>query len=79
ELMIARIAPLTNSLRVGSGGVLLPQNSPFKVAETFRHLEALYPNRIDLGVGRSTGGTTKTLLALSDGVKKSLTDFIIQL
>lgn len=51
EIMIARIAAQTNTIRVGSGGVLLPQYSSFKVAETFRQLEALYPNRIDLGVG----------------------------
>ncbi len=79
EIMIARIAAQTNTIRVGSGGVLLPQYSPFKVAETFRQLEALYPNRIDLGVGRSPGGTTKTRLALTDGVKKSLTEFNRQL
>ncbi|MDY7433114.1 LLM class flavin-dependent oxidoreductase [Bacillus sp. V26] len=79
EIMIARIAAHTNKIRVGSGGVLLPQYSPFKVAETFRQLEALYPNRIDLGLGRSPGGTTKTRLALTDGIKKSLTDFNRQL
>ncbi|KAA6448943.1 LLM class flavin-dependent oxidoreductase [Bacillus atrophaeus] len=79
EIMIAHIAAHTTTIRVGSGGVLLPQYSPYKVAETFRQLEALYPNRIDLGVGRSPGGTTKTRLALTDGVKKSLTDFNRQL
>ncbi|MDG3075462.1 LLM class flavin-dependent oxidoreductase [Bacillus halotolerans] len=79
EIMIARIAAHTKKIRVGSGGVLLPQYSPFKVAETFRQLEALYPNRIDLGLGRSPGGTTKTRLALTDGIKKSLTDFNRQL
>lgn len=79
EIMIARIAAHTSTIRVGSGGVLLPQYSPFKVAETFRQLEALYPNRIDLGVGRSPGGTTKTRLALTDGVKKRLTEFNRQL
>ncbi|WP_350255015.1 LLM class flavin-dependent oxidoreductase [Bacillus halotolerans] len=79
EIMIARIAAHTNKIRIGSGGVLLPQYSPFKVAETFRQLEALYPNRIDLGLGRSPGGTTKTRLALTDGIKKSLTDFNRQL
>ena len=40
-------------MRVGSGGVMLPHYSPYKVAENFRVLEALYPNRIDLGVGRA--------------------------
>ncbi|RJS55025.1 LLM class flavin-dependent oxidoreductase [Bacillus subtilis] len=79
EIMIARIAAHTSTIRVGSGGVLLPQYSPYKVAETFRQLEALYPNRIDLGVGRSPGGTAKTRLALTDGVTKSLTEFNRQL
>ncbi|KXZ23383.1 LLM class flavin-dependent oxidoreductase [Bacillus nakamurai] len=79
EIMMAHIAACTKSIRVGSGGVLLPQYSPYKVAETFRQLEALYPNRIDLGVGRSPGGTTKTRLALTDGVKKSMTEFNRQL
>lgn len=79
EIMIAHTAAATTSIRVGSGGVLLPQYSPYKVAETFRQLEALHPNRIDLGVGRSPGGTTKIRLALTDGVKKSMTEFNRQL
>ena len=79
EILIAHIAAKTSNIRVGSGGVLLPQYSPFKVAETFRQLEALYPGRIDLGLGRSPGGTAKTRLALTDGVKKSLHDFPRQL
>jgi luciferase family oxidoreductase group 1 len=55
EILIARIAAETTGIRVGSGGVLLPHYSPFKVAETFRMLHALYPQRIDLGVGRGPG------------------------
>ncbi|MGG3623528.1 LLM class flavin-dependent oxidoreductase [Bacillus gobiensis] len=79
EVMIAHTAANTSSIRIGSGGVLLPQYSPLKVAENFRQLEALYPGRIDLGIGRSPGGTTKTRLALTDGIKKSLTEFPRQL
>lgn len=79
EILIAHTAANTASIRVGSGGVLLPQYSPLKVAENFRQLEALYPGRIDLGIGRSPGGTTKTRLALTDGIKKSLTEFPRQL
>ncbi|MCY8559226.1 LLM class flavin-dependent oxidoreductase [Bacillus haynesii] len=79
EIMIAHIAAKTANIRVGSGGVLLPQYSPFKVAENFRQLEALYPRRIDLGIGRSPGGTTKTRLALTDGIHKSLDEFPRQL
>lgn len=55
EVMIARVAAETSHIRVGSGAVLLPHYSPLKVAETFRVLQALYPGRIDLGVGRAPG------------------------
>ena len=53
EILISHIAAKTERMRVGSGGVMLPHYSPYKVAENFRVLEALYPNRIDLGVGRA--------------------------
>ncbi|MFQ3543094.1 LLM class flavin-dependent oxidoreductase [Halobacillus rhizosphaerae] len=75
EVLISRIASLTQSIRVGSGGVLLPQYSPLKVAENFKMLEALFPDRIDLGLGRSPGGGRKTRLALTDGIEKSLSSF----
>lgn len=55
EALIGPIAATTARLRVGSGGVMLPHYSPFKVAETFSVLGALYPGRIDLGVGRTDG------------------------
>ncbi|WP_175615984.1 LLM class flavin-dependent oxidoreductase [Piscibacillus halophilus] len=72
EIMIGQIASQTNRIRVGSGGVLLPQYSPLKVAENFNMLAAFYPSRIDLGVGRSPGGPESVRLALTDGQKKSL-------
>lgn len=75
EILISSIAAQTNRIRVGSGGVLLPQYSPFKIAEDFNVLEALYPNRIDLGIGRSPGGSAPTRLALTDGIRKSLNEF----
>ncbi|QAS50866.1 LLM class flavin-dependent oxidoreductase [Halobacillus litoralis] len=75
EILIGQIAAATNRIRVGSGGVLLPQYSPLKVAENFRMLEAFYPGRIDLGLGRSPGGGKKTRLALTDGQEKSLSAF----
>jgi luciferase family oxidoreductase group 1 len=53
ELMIARIASVTSSIRVGSGTVLLNHYSPFKVAEVFATLHAMFPGRIDLGIGRA--------------------------
>lgn len=55
EMFMMHIADSTKSIRVGSGGVMLPHYSPYKVAENFRMLEAFHPNRIDLGVGNSLG------------------------
>ncbi|MGR9050017.1 LLM class flavin-dependent oxidoreductase [Halobacillus faecis] len=75
EILISKIAQATTSIRVGSGGVLLPQYSPLKVAENFRMLEAMFPGRMDLGVGRSPGGGPKTRLALTDGIEKPLSSF----
>lgn len=53
EMLMMHLATSTKSIRIGSGGVMLPHYSPYKVAENFRLLEALHPNRIDLGIGRS--------------------------
>ncbi|ULT55036.1 LLM class flavin-dependent oxidoreductase [Neobacillus drentensis] len=75
EILISHIASMTRKIRVGSGGVLLPQYSPYKLAENFKVLEALFPNRIDLGIGRSPGGSATTRLALTDGLRKSLNEF----
>jgi len=60
EILIARLAAETNTIRLGSGGIMLPNHSAIKVAENFRLLEALYPNRIDLGIGRAPGGDRLT-------------------
>ena len=67
EILVARIAAVTSTLRVGTGGILLPHYSPLKVAEQFRMLEALYPGRIDLGVGRAPGGDRATAMAMGEG------------
>lgn len=56
EILLARIGAETSRIRIGSGGIMLPHYSPFKVAEVFRLLDALYPGRIDLGIGRAPGG-----------------------
>lgn len=64
DIMIGQIARETQYLRVGSGGVMLPNHAPFKVAESFKLLEALYPDRIDLGIGRAPGTDMRTALAL---------------
>ena len=67
EILVARVASATSRIRVGTGGVLLPYYSPLKIAEQFRMLEALFPGRIDLGLGRAPGGDPRTALALMDG------------
>jgi luciferase family oxidoreductase group 1 len=64
EALIGPIASATEHLRVGSGGVMLPHYSPFKVAETFSVLAGLYPGRIDVAVGRANGTDPLTALAL---------------
>jgi len=64
EIMIGQIAARTRNLRVGSGGVMLPNHAPLMVAERFKVLEALFPGRIDLGIGRAPGTDPVTSLAL---------------
>ncbi|HTJ57514.1 MAG TPA: LLM class flavin-dependent oxidoreductase [Devosiaceae bacterium] len=64
DILIASAAAHTSRIRVGSGGVMLPNHVPLRVAEDFRTLAALYPNRIDLGIGRAGGTDSRTLNAL---------------
>jgi luciferase family oxidoreductase group 1 len=64
EVMIAAIASTTTRMRIGSGGVMLPHYSPLKVAETFSILSALFPDRVDLGIGRAPGSDHSTAFAL---------------
>jgi luciferase family oxidoreductase group 1 len=64
EVLIAAIGSVTRRIRIGSGGVMLPHYSPLKVAETFSILSALYPDRIDLGIGRAPGTDQSTAFAL---------------
>jgi luciferase family oxidoreductase group 1 len=64
EIMIGRIAAATRTIRVGSGGIMLPNHAPLMVAERFRMLEALFPGRIDLGLGRAPGTDGLTAMAL---------------
>ena len=64
EIMIGHVAGATRHLRVGSGGIMLPNHTPLKVAETFKMLDALHPGRIDLGIGRAPGTDSRTALAL---------------
>jgi luciferase family oxidoreductase group 1 len=64
EVLLARIGGETQRIRIGSGGIMLPHYSAFKVAEVFRTLHALYPGRVDLGLGRAPGGGPTEMLAL---------------
>jgi luciferase family oxidoreductase group 1 len=64
EVLITQVAAVTSRIRVGSGGVMLPNHAPLMVAERFKVLEALYPGRIDLGLGRAPGTDPATSYAL---------------
>lgn len=64
SVVIGHIASHTNTIRVGAGGIMLPNHSPLVIAEQFGTLESLYPNRIDLGLGRAPGTDQLTLRAL---------------
>jgi len=64
DIMIGQIAAATDHIRVGSGGVMLPNHAPLMVAERFKTLEALFPGRIDLGLGRAPGTDPITSIAL---------------
>lgn len=64
EILIAHVAAGTERIRVGSGGIMLPNHVPLKLAESFHTLEALHPGRIDLGIGRAPGTDRTTMRAL---------------
>jgi luciferase family oxidoreductase group 1 len=74
EALIGPIAAATEAIRVGSGGVMLPHYSPLKVAETFTILAALYPGRIDLGLGRAAGTDPLTTFALQRDRRQAAPD-----
>src|SRR5713101_3977517 len=74
-VLIGHIAAATETIRVGSGGVMLPNHSPLVVAEQFGTLEAIYPGRIDLGLGRAPGGDFQTMRALRRGLAQDGDDF----
>ena len=65
EVIMAAIAQATETIRIGSAGIMLPHYSPYKVAEQFRILDAIAPGRIDLGLGRAPGSDGKTAMALN--------------
>ena len=80
EVLLAAIGAATRTLRIGSGGIMLPHYSPLKVAETFSLLSGLYPGRVDLGLGRAPGSDGRTAYALQrDRRQQSPNDFPNQL
>jgi luciferase family oxidoreductase group 1 len=74
EVLVGPIASATQRIRVGSGGVMLPHYSPFKVAESFSLLAGLYPGRIDLGIGRAAGTDPLTTYALQRDRRQAAPD-----
>jgi luciferase family oxidoreductase group 1 len=78
-ILIARLAAETKQIRLGSGGIMLPNHSTLKVAEDFRLLEALYPGRIDLGLGRAPGGDRITAQLLNPSNTFDPQEYINQL
>ncbi len=74
EVLLARMGAETKRIRIGSGGIMLPHYTPLKVAECFRTLHALYPGRVDLGIGRAPGGGPVESLALLRNRKTRMQD-----
>src|SRR6202166_2798353 len=74
-VLIGHVAGATKTIRVGSGGVMLPNHAPLVVAEQFGTLEAMYPGRIDLGLGRAPGSDAQTMRALRRDLHQSGDDF----
>ncbi|TDF94461.1 LLM class flavin-dependent oxidoreductase [Paenibacillus piri] len=79
SLIIAHVAASTSTIRVGSGGIMLPNHAPLVIAEQFGTLETLYPGRIDLGLGRAPGSDQPAMRALRRGLGSDGSDFPEQL
>ncbi|MET4081320.1 luciferase family oxidoreductase group 1 [Pedobacter sp. UYP30] len=79
EVLIAHLANHTSKMRIGSGGIMLPNHNALKVAESFRLLECLHPGRIDLGMGRAPGTDRITASMLNPSNTFNERDFVIQL
>ncbi len=73
EILISALASNTNKIRIGSGGVLISHYSPLKIAEQFNMLQTLYPDRIDLGIGRAPGGDVNIIKAMRTKNEDSFT------
>ncbi len=74
-ILIGHVAAATKTMRIGSGGIMLPNHAPLVVAEQFGTLEAIYPGRIDLGLGRAPGGDFATMQALRRDLAQNGDDF----
>ena len=79
EVLMVKLADATNAIRIGSGGIMLPNHSALKVVENFRMLEVLFPNRIDLGIGRAPGTDQITSLILNPSNDFSEASYLQQL
>ncbi|MCE7064719.1 LLM class flavin-dependent oxidoreductase [Dyadobacter sp. CY326] len=79
EVLMVKIADATSHIRVGSGGIMLPNHSALKVAENFRMLETLFPGRIDLGMGRAPGTDRVTSSVLNPSNDFSESSYLRQL
>lgn len=75
EVLLGAIGAATQSIRIGSGGVMLPHYSPYKVAENFSVLGNLYTGRVDLGIGRAPGAELATAVALAGGHRPRFEEF----
>lgn len=79
EILIGSAAAATRNIRVGSGGVMLLNHAPLRIAEAYRTLEALYPGRIDLGIGRAPGGDGYAMRALRSGGGEDFSAYLAEL
>jgi luciferase family oxidoreductase group 1 len=79
EILIGSAAAATTGLRVGSGGVMLLNHAPLRIAEAYRTLEALHPGRIDLGLGRAPGGDGYAMRALRSGGGEEFSAYLAEL
>ncbi|PWC18064.1 luciferase-like monooxygenase [Brenneria roseae subsp. roseae] len=75
SVLIGYLAAGTQNIRIGSGGVMLPNHAPLVIAEQFGTLESLYPGRIDLGLGRAPGTDQRTMMALRRHLNADIDDF----
>lgn len=75
EILMTRLLSVTRKIHVGSAGILLPQYSPYKIAENAKLLEAMFPGRVIIGLGNSPGGSEITRSALTDGGQNKVRDY----